>query len=296
MVRFLAEVSFGTHLLWHGEAALHQVNQRAGPNLGLDSSGQAPGPHFSFKLFGEDICACGKTQREVRANPGNDAEAITRALDMHEGPPLGSLRNMGTAKGRAGSFFDPGFSQADQNYLMRFGDGSTVPVLGHEAYGGKVNRYGTGEFSSSDHEKALMSLMEIYNTDTPNGKEVELAKTAYLDQQPGPSPLRTYNNSRAHGPGFPAACSRLYRSLPTPVSHLVHRFFRPRSRPAQSPRVPPSQVVFVSHPRPGSQAHKALFSAPGSCLEIAENHRRRRAKSLARNLHEKSGGTPFPTI
>jgi hypothetical protein len=71
-----------------------------------------------------------------------------------------------------------------------------------------------------------MSLMEIYNTDTPNGKEVELAKAAYLDQQPGPSPLRTYNNSRAHGPGFSVACSRLYRSLPTPVSHPCSSVFQ----------------------------------------------------------------------
>lgn len=29
-------------------------------------------------------------------------------------------------------------------------DGSFVPVLGHEAFGGKVNRFGMGEFSAND--------------------------------------------------------------------------------------------------------------------------------------------------
>ena len=90
-----------------------------------------------------------------------------------------SARRMNTAEGRAGTFFDPGAAEAAGNYMMTLPDGTQVPVLGHEAYGGKVNRYGTGEFSPSAHEKALLNLMSEYEGEVKPGRAAS-AREAYI--------------------------------------------------------------------------------------------------------------------
>jgi hypothetical protein len=46
--------------------------------------------------------------------------------------------------------FDPTHPLAAKNFSIAMPDGSFVPVLGHEAFGGKVNRFGMGEFSAND--------------------------------------------------------------------------------------------------------------------------------------------------
>jgi hypothetical protein len=91
-----------------------------------------------------------------------DKNAITRTLDLDEALDGRSLKNLGSAEERANTIFDPGFGAADENLLLKMPNGSTVPVLGHEAYGGKVNRYGTGQFSASDHEKELFNLINMH--------------------------------------------------------------------------------------------------------------------------------------
>jgi hypothetical protein len=50
---------------------------------------------------------------------------------------------------RAGSVFDPANPIAAKNFSIGMPDGSYVPMLGHEAFGGKVNRFGMGEFSAN---------------------------------------------------------------------------------------------------------------------------------------------------
>ena len=45
---------------------------------------------------------------------------------------------------RPGSIFDPATAVASKNFSVAMPDGSFVPMLGHDAFGGKVNRFGMG--------------------------------------------------------------------------------------------------------------------------------------------------------
>ncbi|MGI4814092.1 MAG: hypothetical protein ACRYGG_12280, partial [Janthinobacterium lividum] len=47
-----------------------------------------------------------------------------------------------TAEGRIGSIFDMDHPQAKSNFIVDLPDGSSLPVLGHDAYGGRSNRFG----------------------------------------------------------------------------------------------------------------------------------------------------------
>src|SRR5271163_2674809 len=53
----------------------------------------------------------------------------------------GARARLSTAEQRVGTAFDPGDASFANNYRMQFPDGSEVPVLGHDAYGGKTNRF-----------------------------------------------------------------------------------------------------------------------------------------------------------
>lgn len=96
----------------------------------------------------------------------------------------GSKAKLSTAEQRIGTAFDDGAATFDQNYRMQFPDGSEVPVLGHQAYGGKVNRYGGGQFSGSELEKRVAGLASAHQThgDTKQARKMymdELSKTFY---------------------------------------------------------------------------------------------------------------------
>ncbi|MGD0905147.1 MAG: hypothetical protein ABR924_19820, partial [Terracidiphilus sp.] len=105
--------------------------------------------------------------RQLQKYMGGDKDAITQTMSMSDAMGGRELKNLSTAEERAGTIFDPGFAQADKNILMQMPDGSTVPVLGHEAYGGKVNRFGSGEFSASEHEQELFRLVKMHEKDEP---------------------------------------------------------------------------------------------------------------------------------
>ena len=90
----------------------------------------------------------------------------------------GARARLSTAEQRIGTAFDDGDPTFANNYRMQFPDGSEVPVLGHDAYGGKVNRFGRGEFTGNELEKRLAVLAEAHST---NG-DTELARKAYLDE------------------------------------------------------------------------------------------------------------------
>ena len=57
---------------------------------------------------------------------------------------------------RAGSVFDPAHPIAAKNFSIGMPDGSFVPVLGREAFGGKVNRFGMGEFSANQSRRCAV--------------------------------------------------------------------------------------------------------------------------------------------
>lgn len=106
--------------------------------------------------------------------------AIKRSLTLYEALGGGALRQMSAPEGRAGTVFDPGSAEAAENYVLKLPGGMEVPVLGHNAYGGKVNRYGAGQFSPSEHEQALIDLMRLYEERTPDARRAEAARDAYL--------------------------------------------------------------------------------------------------------------------
>lgn len=92
-----------------------------------------------------------------------DKSAISRTMDLDEALDGRRLKKLSSAEERSNTIFDPGFAAADENMLLKMPDGTTVPVLGHNAYGGKVNRYGTGQFSASDHENELFKLINMHH-------------------------------------------------------------------------------------------------------------------------------------
>jgi len=90
----------------------------------------------------------------------------------------GARARLSTAEQRVGTAFDPGDASFANNYRMQFPDGSEVPVLGHDAYGGKTNRFGSGEFSGSELEKKLAALADSHSI----GGDTELARKTYLNE------------------------------------------------------------------------------------------------------------------
>lgn len=100
--------------------------------------------------------------KELQSYFNGDKTAISRSMPMDEALGGRTLTYINTAEQRANTIFDPGLDKAKDNFMMNMPDGSSVPVLGHEAYGGKVNRFGTGEFSASEHERALQNLIRLH--------------------------------------------------------------------------------------------------------------------------------------
>lgn len=132
-----------------------------------------------------------------------DAGNYTKALDgspvltvdqAFQGMSMGSdgrFHRLSNPQVRAGTVLDPGHEIAAGNWSLQLSDDSYVPVLGHDAYGGKVNRY-AGGFSTNDREKSLLNIVaadkrgdmearagaiEAYNAEL---KQFGLGKEGYL--------------------------------------------------------------------------------------------------------------------
>ena len=104
-----------------------------------------------------------------------------------------SALDLSTATGRTfmedgklfGTVFDPDHLHARQNYSIQLADDSYLPVLGHEAYGGKTNLYGAGEFSPNVWENELKDVLwasERYESKRGNDtlQALNAARESYL--------------------------------------------------------------------------------------------------------------------
>jgi hypothetical protein len=118
--------------------------------------------------------------RELLDHFNGDKGAITDSMTLAEATDNRNLKWINTSEERANTLFDPGFTKADRNFNLVMPDGSSVPVLGHEAYGGKVNRFGTGEFSASEHESELYRLIQMHQTGAEKSA-IEAQRIAYED-------------------------------------------------------------------------------------------------------------------
>jgi hypothetical protein len=119
-------------------------------------------------------------------NTGDFSQPLGAALSVNEAFPNLRLTENGRFVGlseagvRAGSVFDPAHELAAGNWSLRLDDGSHVPVLGHDAYGGKINQYGAGEFSTNSREKALARIVEANASGDKNA--MAAAKASYVDE------------------------------------------------------------------------------------------------------------------
>jgi hypothetical protein len=88
-----------------------------------------------------------------------DKTAITRKMTLAEATGGKTLDRINTAQDRMDTLFDNGFAAAEDNFILSLDNGMELPVLGHAAYGGKVNSYGAGQYSKSDIESLLHQVM-----------------------------------------------------------------------------------------------------------------------------------------
>lgn len=130
---------------------------------------------FNRLRFDGDLKMSRRLDEFMSGNKGAISNRISLA-DALGGRSLSDVR-LATPEGRAGTIFDPGHAGAQDNFLLDLGNGETLPVPGHEAYGAKVNRFGTGEFSANPVEKRLFDALRSFGTD-----EFADAKSAYLAQ------------------------------------------------------------------------------------------------------------------
>jgi hypothetical protein len=150
--------------------------------------------------------------KQLQSYMNGDKSAITQTVSMSDAMGGGSMKNL-SVESRAGTFFDPGYAAASENSLWQMPDGSMVPVLGHDAYGGNINRFGTGEFSASEHEKELFKLTQMHEKGTHTPAALAAQQAEYEKS------LKQY----LHGK------SSLYRA--DAVDPLAQEF-RPMTRPS----------------------------------------------------------------
>lgn len=91
---------------------------------------------------------------------GDFSKPLGLALSVKDAVPgyPGSI-HLSNLEDRAGTVFDPSHQAASNNWSLKLSDGSHVPVLGHDAYGGKINRYGASQISTNDRERLLSRIM-----------------------------------------------------------------------------------------------------------------------------------------
>ena len=127
----------------------------------------------------------GRLQRD--GDPRMTRELAEHLDANHFKTPLGEVVPLGEAfpqstEGsltslREGSVLSPADPRAFKNYSVALPDGSFVPVLGHEAYGGKVNRFGAGQYSANERERAFMDIARAQSPE-----ELHAAKAAYVEE------------------------------------------------------------------------------------------------------------------
>ena len=93
---------------------------------------------------------------------------------------VGKGTNLKSAAGRAGTIFDPGHPMADDNFGIKTPQGDIIPVPGHNAFGGKVNRHGFGEYSANSFENQLNDLLQIAGGHQEGNYEE--ARAAYVNK------------------------------------------------------------------------------------------------------------------
>jgi hypothetical protein len=91
-----------------------------------------------------------------------DTSAITNHVSAREAMGGRAQRvNLRSHEGRARSMFADDNVAAQENYVMDFADGSSIPVIGQKGYGGRTNRFG-GELSATDLEKHRLNLAKAH--------------------------------------------------------------------------------------------------------------------------------------
>jgi hypothetical protein len=103
-----------------------------------------------------------------------DKSAITQRVGMREA--MGGRAkniNLRSHEGRAGSVFAADSPLAKDNYIMEFPDGSSVPVIGQEGYGGRTNRF-ENALSATDRERHLLNLAKAHESGADAEKIAEL--------------------------------------------------------------------------------------------------------------------------
>ena len=120
--------------------------------------------------------------RDVAKYLDGDTSAITQRIGMREAlNGKTSTVGLSTIAGeRERSIFDVDHPLAKNNFIVDLPDGSSLPVLGHDAYGGGTNRYGIGQASATDREKSLRDVFKAYESGADT-KAIEAAKKLYIE-------------------------------------------------------------------------------------------------------------------
>ena len=110
---------------------------------------------------------------------GDMSKPLGTAVTLEEAFPDGTRNTMSTSSSRVGTILEPESAIAQNNFSLDLGAGAPqryVPVLGHEAFGGKANRFGDeGKFSQTELEKGIR---KIHNT---TGADQEAAVKQYMN-------------------------------------------------------------------------------------------------------------------
>jgi hypothetical protein len=108
-----------------------------------------------------------------------DASAITKTVEFSEALQEGKPVRLSSLEERAGTIFSEGKENVyKDNFLLKMPDGSAVPVLGHDAYGGQINVFGAGRRASSDMEKTLNALIRGHRRGD-NASKLAMLRTDY---------------------------------------------------------------------------------------------------------------------
>jgi hypothetical protein len=92
---------------------------------------------------------------------GNDfSKPLGASVTLGDAFPQGT-HSLGSAGARAGSIFDPSVAAFNQNYSLDLGEGAKrryIPVLGHDAFKGRVNQYEFDKYSQTELEKSIRKI------------------------------------------------------------------------------------------------------------------------------------------
>ena len=109
-----------------------------------------------------------------QGDPAQARQVLEHILGNNFSKPLGAsvalgdafpngTHSLGSAGARAGSIFDPSVDAFKQNYSLDLGEGANrryIPVLGHDAFKGRVNQYEFDKYSQTELESGLRMIHE----------------------------------------------------------------------------------------------------------------------------------------